>query len=159
MERKSRTWLMYCMRKLLDINTFKSFRPVFLRGLQFSKMSGRFPRALIYNDVFVVESGTAITSGAFGDVWRGVLRGQAVAMKVMCTTKRPEDILRNYSKEAIAWSQLRHANVLQLSMESTVGPLMLVVVWSAWLYNRRGLTHEMPSSIFDITPTSIRHLW
>ncbi|KAH6906636.1 kinase-like domain-containing protein [Coprinopsis sp. MPI-PUGE-AT-0042] len=33
-------------------------------------------------------------------------------MKVMRTTKRPEDILRSYSQEAIVWSQLRHPNVL-----------------------------------------------
>ncbi|KAH6906247.1 TKL/TKL-ccin protein kinase [Coprinopsis sp. MPI-PUGE-AT-0042] len=101
------------LHALLGMETLEPFRPIFLRGLlQFSRTTGRFPRALIYNDVVVVESGTAITSGAFGDVWRGVLRGQAVAMKVMRTTKRPEDILRNYSKEAVVWSQLRHPNVL-----------------------------------------------
>ncbi|KAH6890202.1 TKL/TKL-ccin protein kinase [Coprinopsis sp. MPI-PUGE-AT-0042] len=101
------------LHALLDIDTPKPLRPIFLRGLlRFAKSTGRFPKALVYNDVVVVESGTAITSGAFGDVWRGVLRGQAVAMKVMRTTKRPEDILRNYSQEAIVWSQLRHPNVL-----------------------------------------------
>ncbi|KAH6906242.1 hypothetical protein BKA70DRAFT_1106643 [Coprinopsis sp. MPI-PUGE-AT-0042] len=83
-------------RQLLDIETFKPFRPIFLSGLhRFSKSTGRFPRTLIHNDVVVVESGTAVTSGAFGDVWRGVLRGQA-----------------NYSKEGVIWSQLHHPNVV-----------------------------------------------
>ncbi|KAH6890210.1 kinase-like domain-containing protein [Coprinopsis sp. MPI-PUGE-AT-0042] len=101
------------LNALLDIDNLKPFRPVFLRGLlRFAKATGRFPRALIYNDVVIVESGTAITSGAFDDVWRGVLQGQSVAMKVMRTIKRPEEILRNYSKEAVVWSQLRHPNVL-----------------------------------------------
>ncbi|KAH6906635.1 ankyrin repeat-containing domain protein [Coprinopsis sp. MPI-PUGE-AT-0042] len=57
------------LHALLGMETLEPFRPIFLRGLlQFSKTTGRFPRALIYNDVVVVESGTAITSGAFGDV-------------------------------------------------------------------------------------------
>ncbi|KAH6890213.1 hypothetical protein BKA70DRAFT_1572506 [Coprinopsis sp. MPI-PUGE-AT-0042] len=101
------------LHALLNIDNLKPFRPVFLRGLlRFAKATGKFPRALIYSDMVVVESGTPITSGAFGDVWRGVLQGQSIAMKVMRTIKRPEEILRNYSKEAVVWSQLRHPNVL-----------------------------------------------
>jgi hypothetical protein len=81
--------------KLLDIEALKPFRPVYLRGLlRLAKTACRFPKALVYNDVVVVESRTAVTSGAFGDVWRGLVGEQALAMKVMRTSKRTEDVLR-----------------------------------------------------------------
>ncbi|KAH6890219.1 kinase-like domain-containing protein, partial [Coprinopsis sp. MPI-PUGE-AT-0042] len=148
---------------LLDIDTLKPFRAVFLRGLlRFAKAIGKFPRGLIYNDVVVVESGTAITAGAFGDVWRGVLRGQSVAMKVMRTIKRPEEILRNCSKEAVVWSQLRHPNVLPFygiyywTPHSSMA-LQRMALLSPWLdagnavdYLRHHLDVDKESLILDI---------
>ncbi|KAH6890221.1 kinase-like domain-containing protein [Coprinopsis sp. MPI-PUGE-AT-0042] len=101
------------LHALLDIDTVDTFRPNFLRRLlHYSKVTGRFPKALLVEDVVVVESSTAMTSGASSDVWRGVLRDQPVAMKVLRTTRRPEDSLRKYTKEAVIWSQLHHPNVL-----------------------------------------------
>ncbi|KAH6890138.1 kinase-like domain-containing protein, partial [Coprinopsis sp. MPI-PUGE-AT-0042] len=98
---------------LLDIDALMHFRSIFLQGLlQVAETTGRVPGALVHNDAVIVESATAITSGAFGDIWRGVLYGQPVAMKVLRTTKRPDDILRSHSREAIVWSRLRHPNVL-----------------------------------------------
>ncbi|KAH6890207.1 kinase-like domain-containing protein [Coprinopsis sp. MPI-PUGE-AT-0042] len=101
------------LHTLLNIDALKAFRPVFLRGLlQFSKSTGRFPRALIHNDVVVVGSGTEISSGTFGFLWKGALRGQAIAMKVIRTSIRSKDMVPNYSKEGVIWSQLHHPNVV-----------------------------------------------
>ncbi|EFI27044.1 TKL/TKL-ccin protein kinase [Coprinopsis cinerea okayama7 len=100
---------------LLDYPALKSIHPMILRALiHLVKEAALFPRCLVHQDVNIPgQRCTAI--GSFGDVWKGDLRGQAVAVKVMRqhVTGIPVDsIIRGYGREAILWSQLHHPNVL-----------------------------------------------
>ncbi|KAJ7587898.1 kinase-like domain-containing protein [Mycena floridula] len=83
--------------------------------VRLSQKSGCHPEFLGLSGL--TRSGShAIAAGAFGDIWKGVLRGQDVSVKV-ARVFRDDDVQRfvkAFYTEAILWGQLSHPNVLPL---------------------------------------------
>ncbi|KAJ7063859.1 kinase-like domain-containing protein [Mycena amicta] len=58
--------------------------------------------------------GEQVAAGGFGDIWKGLIRGQTVSVKSM-RLFRDSDIqaaLKEFGQEALIWRQLSHPNVL-----------------------------------------------
>ncbi|EAU82166.2 TKL/TKL-ccin protein kinase [Coprinopsis cinerea okayama7 len=81
--------------------------------LRLSKHSGSYPPCLALKGI-KREDDYPVTSGHFGEVWRGRYQKQKVCLKVVRVYQRSdvEHFLRIFSREAVIWSQLKHDNVL-----------------------------------------------
>ncbi|KAJ3485692.1 hypothetical protein NLI96_g4782 [Meripilus lineatus] len=80
--------------------------------------SGKTPSALFITHV-TIENPEPVISGAFGDVIKGTLHGQEVALKRMRHYQRQskeerESLLKDLCKEVLIWSHLEHQNILPL---------------------------------------------
>ncbi|TFK19340.1 kinase-like protein [Coprinopsis marcescibilis] len=135
-------------QSLLIQEKLKASHSRFLNGLlKLSKKTGLFPRSLIHNDVVIVEGTSAIAGGSFGDIWRGRIVDQPVALKVMrVTVKAPQKLLQNHRREAIMWSQFNHPNVLPFygiycwrPHEDTEGERMALL--SPWMENGNAIEY------------------
>ncbi|KAF7325337.1 Protein kinase domain-containing protein [Mycena venus] len=70
------------------------------------------PRCLTLPDL---EKGRqAVDGGSFGDIYRGILAGQTVAIKMMRLFQQSDIdvLLKAFAREALIWRQLCHPNVL-----------------------------------------------
>ncbi|KAF5340586.1 hypothetical protein D9611_007325 [Ephemerocybe angulata] len=72
-----------------------------------------FPRSLILPHV-AREHTHAVTSGNYGEIWKGRFRGHSVCMKMIKIYQRSDTkrLLRVFAREAIVWSLLEHENLL-----------------------------------------------
>lgn len=59
--------------------------------IKLSRASGRYPECLVLKDVEMDEN--PVTSGGFGDIYKGRLKGQRIAVKVL-KILRDRDITR-----------------------------------------------------------------
>ncbi|KAJ6531271.1 kinase-like domain-containing protein, partial [Mycena capillaripes] len=81
--------------------------------LRLSRASGLHPRCFALPELQKV--GHQVAAGGFGDLWKGLVRGQSVSVKVMRVLQnaRVETLLKvEFSREALIWRQLCHPNVL-----------------------------------------------
>ncbi|KAF7367939.1 Protein kinase domain-containing protein [Mycena sanguinolenta] len=106
--------LLDLLQDLLDYDSdfaFISRRRLFTALRRLSRASGLHPRCFPLSDL---ELGTHVAGGSFGDVYKGSLRGQGVAIKIMRVfNKRDIDIaVQNFGQEAVIWRQLSHPNLL-----------------------------------------------
>ncbi|KAJ3539950.1 hypothetical protein NMY22_g4503 [Coprinellus aureogranulatus] len=93
--------------------------------LRLSVSTGLYPKCLHLSHQ-VQKSEEPVDEGSFGDVYRGRIAKQEVAIKVFKVNKRTDlsKLMKTIWREAILWCQLYHANVLpcygvhQLSSES-----------------------------------------
>ncbi|KXN90832.1 Serine/threonine-protein kinase TNNI3K [Leucoagaricus sp. SymC.cos] len=76
-------------------------------------MSGAFPRLLILQDVEFLGD-QPVTTGGFGEIWKGRYRNITVCLKVARVTQKSDytGLLKDLTREGIVWSQLSHPNLL-----------------------------------------------
>ncbi|KAJ3555728.1 hypothetical protein NP233_g12141 [Leucocoprinus birnbaumii] len=105
-----------------------------------SKKSALYPDCFVLKDISIekAKDGSihALSSGKFGDVWKGTLQGQDVCLKVMRVYRNSKihELLKAFSCEAVLWGQLQHANVLPFYgvyhlEHSTYNRICLVSPW------------------------------
>ncbi|KAJ7809852.1 hypothetical protein B0H14DRAFT_2288499, partial [Mycena olivaceomarginata] len=67
-----------------------------------------------------------VAGGGFGDIWKGLVRGQSVSIKIM----RILTALKKFGREALIWCQLCHPDVLPFFGLYTVqNRLCLISPW------------------------------
>ncbi|KAJ6466800.1 kinase-like domain-containing protein [Mycena sanguinolenta] len=105
--------LLDLLQDLLDLDAFSVVKPtIFQALLRLSRPSGVHPRCFALSGLQKV--GQQVTGGSFGDIWKGLVRGQSVCVKVMRVFEDSdiEDALKEFGREALIWRQLCHPNVL-----------------------------------------------
>ncbi|KAJ7719008.1 hypothetical protein B0H16DRAFT_1796267, partial [Mycena metata] len=58
--------------------------------------------------------GQQVDGGGFGDIWKGLLGGENVSVKIMRIFREDEvaAVLKEFGREALIWRQLCHPNLL-----------------------------------------------
>ncbi|KZP04035.1 kinase-like protein [Athelia psychrophila] len=105
--------LLDLLQARLDLYIDPAFKQRHVKALvKLSASSGLFPTCLVLNDVTLEPD--PVASGAFGEVYKGALRGHLIAVKMlkMYRSSVVEKILRGFAREAVTWRQLSHPNVL-----------------------------------------------
>lgn len=102
------------LQRVMETQSLTLFlrRSVTVAMQRLSKLSGRWPSALMIEDVTFEQNAKA--GGSFGDVHRGYHKQRKVAVKVL---RKKEDtveaqFLKTCSKEAFVWCRLEHPNIL-----------------------------------------------
>ncbi|KAJ7040994.1 hypothetical protein C8F04DRAFT_1031883 [Mycena alexandri] len=101
------------LQDLLDLDMFSIVKPLICKALvQLSRASGLHPRC--FSIAGLQKIGQQVAGGGFGDIWKGVVRGQVVSVKVMRIFQEQEvaAALKEFSREALIWRQLCHPNLL-----------------------------------------------
>ncbi|KAJ7126310.1 kinase-like domain-containing protein, partial [Mycena epipterygia] len=80
--------------------------------LRLSRASGLHPRCFALSGVEKV--GQQVAAGGFGDIWKSLVHGQSVSIKIMRVfrDKDVKAILKEFGREALIWRQLSHPNLL-----------------------------------------------
>jgi hypothetical protein len=69
-------------KQLLDFDEFFVVKPMIFKALlRISRTSGLHPRCVPLSGLQKV--GQQVTGGAFGDIWKGLVNGQSVCIKIM----------------------------------------------------------------------------
>jgi len=106
--------LLNLLQELLDYpHLYDDLRCPFTNALlKLSEKSGLYPECLTLKGV--QRLGRPVAAGTFGDVWKGIIRGESVAIKVLRIYDEidVEKHLKEFTKEAIVWRQLSHCNIL-----------------------------------------------
>ncbi|KAJ7047351.1 kinase-like domain-containing protein [Mycena alexandri] len=98
--------------------------------LRLSRASGLHPQCFQLPDLEKI--GQQVAAGGSGDIWKGLVRGQIVSVKVMriFQDKDIEAALKEFSREALIWRQLCHPNLLPFfGLYYLDGRLCLVSPW------------------------------
>ncbi|KAJ7713774.1 kinase-like domain-containing protein [Mycena olivaceomarginata] len=88
----------------LDLDSFSAVKPLICKVLlRLSCTSGLHPRF-----------GQQLDGGAFGDIWKGLVGGHSVSVKIMRIFQDNDiqTVLKAFGREALIWRQLCHPNVL-----------------------------------------------
>ncbi|KAJ7829156.1 hypothetical protein B0H14DRAFT_2810462, partial [Mycena olivaceomarginata] len=99
--------LLDLLQDLLDLDSFSVVRPLLLQALLWlSRASGLHPRCF--------KIGQQVAAGGFGDIWKGLVCGQTVSVKIMRIFRdsHVEGALKEFGREAVIWRQLCHPNLL-----------------------------------------------
>ncbi|KAJ7826998.1 kinase-like domain-containing protein [Mycena olivaceomarginata] len=80
--------------------------------IRLSRASGLHPTCFPLTDVQI--KGKQVAAGAFGDIWKGLVRGQIVAVKTVRLFQDNEvrAAAQEFGREALIWRQLSHPNLL-----------------------------------------------
>ncbi|KAK7026357.1 kinase-like domain-containing protein, partial [Favolaschia claudopus] len=101
------------LQDLLDLESFSVIRPFLFKAMRrLSRASYLYPRCFTLTGLHKV--GTQVAGGGYGDIWKGLVRGQSVCVK-MLRIFQDSDIamaVKEFGAEAIIWRQLCHPNVL-----------------------------------------------
>ncbi|KAK6992507.1 kinase domain-containing protein [Favolaschia claudopus] len=101
------------LQDLLDLDAFSVIRPMLFKAMcRLSRASNLYPRCFTLTGLHKV--GTQVAGGGYGDIWKGLVRGQSVCVK-MLRIFQDSDIamaVKEFGAEAIIWRQLCHPNVL-----------------------------------------------
>ncbi|KAJ7670959.1 kinase-like domain-containing protein [Mycena rosella] len=94
-----------------DSNLAQNRHRIFKALIKVSGVSKLHPRCFTITGL---EKQRHIAGGSFGDVYKGVFRGQTVAIKMMRVFEESDidALLKEFSREAIIWRQLCHPNLL-----------------------------------------------
>ncbi|KAJ6551298.1 kinase-like domain-containing protein [Mycena capillaripes] len=105
--------LLDLLQALLDLGSFSVVKRLISKALiRLSRASGLHPRCFELSGLQRV--GQQVTGGGFGDIWKGLVRGQRVSVKIMRIFEDSdvEGVLKEFGREAVIWRQLCHPNVL-----------------------------------------------
>ncbi|TFK41736.1 kinase-like domain-containing protein, partial [Crucibulum laeve] len=123
------------LQMLLDHPTLDSASKTILLAalLRFCRKTSMYPQCLLLKDV---ERGECpVTDGSFGEIWKGRLRGRDVCLKVVKIRERSrvDHLLKVFSKEALIWRYVSHANLLPFygiyHLEDSYRRICLVSPW------------------------------
>ncbi|KAF7367933.1 Protein kinase domain-containing protein [Mycena sanguinolenta] len=128
--------LLDLLQDLLDYDLYsmsESKRRLFKALQRLSRASGLHPRCFTLSDLSL---GTHLAGGSFSDVYKGSLRGQSVAVKIMRVfdTTNIAAAVQNFGQEAVIWRQLLHPHLLPFFGLYYVGERPCLV--SPWMENR-----------------------
>ncbi|KAJ7289148.1 kinase-like domain-containing protein, partial [Mycena rebaudengoi] len=101
------------LQDLLDLDSFVVAKPLIFKALlRLSRASGLHPRCFALSGL--QKDSQQVTGGAFGDIWKGLVHGQCVSIKIMRVFQDSdvEAVQKEFSREALIWRQLCHPNVL-----------------------------------------------
>ncbi|KAK6981052.1 kinase domain-containing protein [Favolaschia claudopus] len=105
--------LLDLLQDVLDAFPQSASRPGLCKALvRLSRASDRVPTCFPLTELQVV--GQQVAAGAFGDIWRGIVRGQSVSIKVVRLFRDAEvrAAIQEFGREALIWRQLSHPNLL-----------------------------------------------
>ncbi|KAJ7121957.1 hypothetical protein C8R43DRAFT_48929 [Mycena crocata] len=127
--------LLDLLQDLLDYPLLDArIRPVILNALlKLSTRAGRHPRCFALSDLQLDTH--PVAAGSFGDVYKGLIHGETVSVKVMRIYQEDdvEALLKEFYHEALIWRQLSHPNLLPFFgvyyLEDTKRRLCLVSPW------------------------------
>ncbi|KAJ7768228.1 kinase-like domain-containing protein [Mycena metata] len=105
--------LLDLMQDLLDLDSFSVVRPLICRRLlKLSEASGLHPHCFALSGLQKV--GRQVAAGGFGDIWKGLVRGQSVSLKIvrLFDDSDIKAVLKDFTREALVWRQLCHPNLL-----------------------------------------------
>ncbi|KAJ6622329.1 kinase-like domain-containing protein [Mycena sp. CBHHK59/15] len=105
--------LLDLVQDLLDYDSSSTVRPLLFKALiRLSRASGLHPRCFALSGL--ETSGHQVAAGGSGDIWKGLVRGQSVSVKVMRIFQKAdvEAALKEFGREALIWRQLSHPNLL-----------------------------------------------
>ncbi|KAJ7621228.1 kinase-like domain-containing protein [Roridomyces roridus] len=105
--------LLDLLQNLLDYEQFLVIRSILFEALtRLSDNSGLHPTCFAL--LGLQKIGHQVAAGGFGDVWKGVVRGQIVCVKVMRLFQESDvrATVKEFSREALIWRQLVHPNLL-----------------------------------------------
>ncbi|KAJ7306663.1 kinase-like domain-containing protein [Mycena albidolilacea] len=119
------------VRQLLDSSAAPP--PNLSKALErLSRASGLHPRCFSLSGVEKV--GAQVAAGGFSDIWKGLIRGQIVSIK-MVRIFQDSDVeavlrIKDFGREALIWRQLSHPNLLPFfGLYYLEGGLCLVSPW------------------------------
>ncbi|KAJ7664148.1 kinase-like domain-containing protein [Mycena rosella] len=94
-----------------DSNLVQNRHRIFKALIRLSGISKLHPRCFTITGL---EQQRHVAGGTFGDVYKGVFRGQTVAIKMMRVFEQSDidAVLKEFSREAIIWRQLCHPKLL-----------------------------------------------
>ncbi|KAJ7934597.1 kinase-like domain-containing protein [Mycena leptocephala] len=105
--------LLDLLQDLLDSDLPLSRRPQVAKALRrLAGASGLHPRCFALTGLQKTEQ--QMGGGAFGDVWKGLVGGQSICVKIMRIFQDDDiqDVLKEFGREALIWRQLSHPNLL-----------------------------------------------
>ncbi|KAJ6581711.1 kinase-like domain-containing protein [Mycena capillaripes] len=119
------------LQDFLELDSFSFVRPSLFQVLRrLSDASGLYPRCFPLTGLKKI--GQQMAGGGYGDIWKGMLCGQSVSVKMM-RIFRSDDIksaLKEFGREALIWRQLSHPNLLPFfGLYYTEGRLCLISPW------------------------------
>ncbi|KAF7350032.1 Protein kinase domain-containing protein [Mycena venus] len=145
--------LLDLLQDLLNSSYESSSRPLLSKALlRLSSQSGLHPTCFTLFGLQKV--GQQVAGGGFGDIWKGLVDGQTVAVKSM-RQFMDDDVrasLKKLGREALIWRQLSHPNLLPF-----FGLYMLdnrLCLISPWMDNG-DLKHFLHNAPFDIDRVSL----
>ncbi|KIM82030.1 hypothetical protein PILCRDRAFT_88827 [Piloderma croceum F 1598] len=98
-----------------------------------SRASGLYPECLVLKGVHMEAH--PVAGGGYGDVFKGLLQGKQIAVKVLRIYQDSDldKLLKEFSAEAVLWRQLSHPNVLPFygvyHLEEATRRLCLTAPW------------------------------
>ncbi|KAJ7795792.1 kinase-like domain-containing protein [Mycena olivaceomarginata] len=107
--------LLDLLQDLLDSFPESSARPRLSKALErLSRASGLHPTCFPLTGLQKI--GQQVAAGGFGDIWKGLVGGQSVSVKIMRLFEDVDmkEAMQEFSHEAIIWRQLSHPNLLPL---------------------------------------------
>ncbi|KAJ7126292.1 kinase-like domain-containing protein, partial [Mycena epipterygia] len=80
--------------------------------IRLSRASGLHPKCFALSGLVTV--GKQVAAGAFSDIWKGLVHGQSVSIKMVRLFRDSdvEAVLKEFGREALLWRQLSHPNLL-----------------------------------------------
>ncbi|KAJ7176726.1 hypothetical protein C8R46DRAFT_889958, partial [Mycena filopes] len=107
-------------------------RPLIWKTLiKVSQASGLHPHCFPFTGLQKV--GRQVAAGGFGDIWKGLVRGQSVCVKIVRLFEESDiqaPLPQEFGREALVWRQLCHPNVLPFfALYYLDGRLCLVSPW------------------------------
>ncbi|KAK6966784.1 kinase-like domain-containing protein [Favolaschia claudopus] len=101
------------LQDLLDLESFSIIRPMLFKAMwRLSRASNLYPRCFTLTGLHKV--GTQVAGGGYGDIWKGLVRGQSVCVKMLRIFQESDIAMavKEFGAEALIWRQLYHPNVL-----------------------------------------------
>ncbi|KAJ7875985.1 kinase-like domain-containing protein [Mycena leptocephala] len=101
------------LQDFLDLDSFSVVKPLISKALwRLCRHSGLHPRCFSLTELQTV--GQQVAGGGFGDIWKGLVRGQTVCVKIMRIFQNDDvqALLKEFGREALIWRQLHHPNLL-----------------------------------------------
>ncbi|KAJ7205752.1 kinase-like domain-containing protein, partial [Mycena pura] len=105
--------LLDLLQDFLDLDSFSVVKPLICKALwRLSRASGLHPRCFALTGLQKI--GQQVGAGGFGDIWKGLVRGQSVCVKIMRLFRNDDiqAVLKEFGREALIWRQLCHPNLL-----------------------------------------------
>ncbi|KAK6966797.1 kinase domain-containing protein [Favolaschia claudopus] len=147
------------LQDLMDLEAVSTIRPMLFKAMyRLSRASNLYPRCFTLTGLH--KLGTQVAGGGYGDIWKGLVRGQSVCVKMLRIFQESEIAMavKEFGAEALIWRQLCHPNVLPFFGLYYIEKRLCLI--SPWMENGHIMeflranspdTHKRFSMILDIS--------